>query len=82
MFIIKSARVLLINSENKILLFKFKFSEIQSKKVLWVTPGGRVEEGENFEQALKSEEFFTPHVANLLLKVITGNIPNCPINIY
>lgn len=57
MFIRNSARALLINSENKILLFKFKFSEIQGDNVLWVTPGGGVEEGENFEQALKRELF-------------------------
>ncbi len=155
MFIRKSARALLINSENKILLFKFRFPQIH-EKVLWVTPGGGVEEGGNFEQALKrelfeetglifnsigpwvwtkevvfngkkgdfvsyeryyliksdntdisvenmtlddvrtlngykwwsidellssSEEFFTPQIGNLLLEVITGNIPNRPINI-
>ncbi|KOA19638.1 RNA pyrophosphohydrolase [Clostridium homopropionicum DSM 5847] len=57
MFIRKSARALLINSENKILLFKFKFPEIQGEKVLWVTPGGGVEEHETFEQALKRELF-------------------------
>lgn len=28
-----------------------------------------------------SEEFFTPQFGNLLLEVITGNIPNSPINI-
>ncbi|OAA90760.1 hypothetical protein [Clostridium ljungdahlii] len=42
MFIRKSARGVLINSQNRILLFKFVFPEIQSKKVLWVTPGGGV----------------------------------------
>lgn len=57
MFIRKSSRAILINSENKILLFKFKFPEIQGEKVLWVTPGGGVEEDENFEQALKRELF-------------------------
>jgi 8-oxo-dGTP diphosphatase len=51
----KSARAILINNENKILMFKFKFENIQGENVLWVTPGGGVEEGENFEQALKRE---------------------------
>ncbi|QXE17771.1 NUDIX hydrolase [Clostridium sp. 001] len=156
MFIRKSARAILISSENKILLLKFKFPQIQSEKVLWVTPGGRVEKGENFEQALKrelfeetglmfdsigpwiwtkevifngkkgdfvsyeryyliksgntdisfknmtlnevitlkdykwwsldeivssNEEFFTPQIGNLFLEIISGNIPNSPINI-
>lgn len=156
MFIRKSARALVINSENKVLLFKFKFPEIKGEKVLWVTPGGGVEEGENFEQALKrelleetglvfnsighwiwtkevvfngkkgdfvsyeryyliksdntdisfenmtlnevrtlnafkwwsvneilssSEEFFTPQLSNLILKVIEGNLPDSPIDI-
>lgn len=57
MFIRKSARAVLINNEDRILLFKFKFPEIQGDKVLWVTPGGGVEEGESFEQALKRELF-------------------------
>ncbi|RMC96650.1 NUDIX domain-containing protein [Clostridium autoethanogenum] len=38
-------------------MFKFMFSEIQSKKVLWVTPGGGVKKDENFEQALNRELF-------------------------
>ncbi|OAA87000.1 hypothetical protein [Clostridium ljungdahlii] len=29
-----------------------------------------------------SEEFFTPHIGNLLLEIIAGNIPNSPMNIY
>ncbi|MBU3156867.1 NUDIX hydrolase [Clostridium estertheticum] len=53
----KSARAILINNKNKVLLFRFKFENIKGENVLWVTPGGGVEEGENFEQALKRELF-------------------------
>jgi 8-oxo-dGTP diphosphatase len=53
----KSARAILINNENKILLFKFIFKEMQEEKVIWVTPGGGVEPGEDFEATLKRELF-------------------------
>jgi 8-oxo-dGTP diphosphatase len=53
----KSARAILINNENKILLFKFIFKEMLEEKVIWVTPGGGVEPGEDFEAALKRELF-------------------------
>ncbi|MCB2288247.1 NUDIX domain-containing protein [Clostridium sp. CS001] len=57
MLVRNSSRAILINNKNEILLFKFKFEDIQGENVLWVTPGGGVEEGENFEKALKRELF-------------------------
>ena len=51
----KSSRAILLNSENKIFLFKFEFAMLSEHKTLWVTPGGGVESGESFEQALNRE---------------------------
>ncbi|WP_434524943.1 NUDIX hydrolase [Photorhabdus asymbiotica] len=55
-----SARALLINSKQEILLFKFSFEEIKDSInagliEFWVTPGGGLKEGESFEQALNRE---------------------------
>lgn len=51
----KSARAILLNSENRIFLFKFEFGFLSDKKTLWVTPGGGIKEGETFEEGLKRE---------------------------
>lgn len=53
----KSSRAILLNPENKIFLFKFEFAMLAEHKTLWVTPGGGVEDGENFEQALSREMY-------------------------
>lgn len=63
----KSARAILINKENEILLFKFIFKEMFEEKVIWVTPGGGVEPGEDFEATLKRELF---EETGLILKSI------------
>ncbi len=52
-----SARALIINENNEILLQKFDFYFTGKMKVLWVTPGGGVEDGENFAQAIERELF-------------------------
>lgn len=53
----KSARAILINEKGQVLLFKFVFKNVKGDKVLWVTPGGGLKEGENFKAALKRELF-------------------------
>ena len=52
-----SARAFILNEHDEILLQKFEFSFTGVRKVLWVTPGGGVEEGESFRRALKRELF-------------------------
>ena len=47
-----NSRAFMIHEKNEILLQKFEFRFTGKLKILWVTPGGGVEEGESFEQAL------------------------------
>ncbi|RBP61043.1 NUDIX domain-containing protein [Alkalibaculum bacchi] len=50
------ASALLISSNNRIFLFKFKFSSMfENGKTLWITPGGGVKEGETYEATLRRE---------------------------
>mgnify|MGYP002620094336 CR=1 FL=1 len=48
-----SARAVMVNERGEMLLLKFIFGS----KTWWVTPGGGLEEGESFEEALKREVF-------------------------
>lgn len=52
-----SARAFILNENNEILLQRFEFSFTGKVKILWVTPGGGVEEGESEKQALERELF-------------------------
>lgn len=49
------SRAFIINKENKILLQRFEFPQINGNKTLWVTPGGGIEENETYEEALERE---------------------------
>lgn len=51
----RSSRAILLNQNSDIFLFKFEFAMLSGHKTLWVTPGGGLENGETFEQALKRE---------------------------
>lgn len=51
----KSARAIIINEENEVLLFKFIFRDVVGEKVLWVTPGGGLDHHESFKEALLRE---------------------------
>lgn len=47
-----SARLLIINSLNQVLLFRFRHeNDALAGKTYWATPGGGVKSGETFEQA-------------------------------
>ena len=51
----KSARALVLNKQNHIFLFRYSFDFFQKEESIWITPGGALEEGESFEEALKRE---------------------------
>jgi ADP-ribose pyrophosphatase YjhB (NUDIX family) len=52
MTIIESARALLVDPQDRVLLMKLAFSEHQ---IYWLTPGGSLHPGESFEDALRRE---------------------------
>ena len=53
----KSSRAIVLNKQNQIFLFRYTFDFFAEKESVWITPGGGLEEGESFEQALKRELF-------------------------
>ena len=50
--LIESARALLIDPQDRVLLMKLAFSEHQT---YWLTPGGTLHPGESYEDALRRE---------------------------
>ena len=53
----KSSRAIVLNKDNQIFLFQYHFDYLAESKSIWITPGGSLEEGESFEDALKRELF-------------------------
>lgn len=51
----KSSRAIILNSNNEIFLFEYHFDYFADENVVWITPGGGLEEGESFEMALHRE---------------------------
>jgi len=53
-----AARLLVIDEEERVLLFKFVFAEgALAGSIFWATPGGALDPGESFEEAAKRELF-------------------------
>ncbi|HLJ89676.1 MAG TPA: NUDIX domain-containing protein [Candidatus Angelobacter sp.] len=51
-----SSRILLIDSDNRVLLFKFVHKTgALAGQIYWATPGGALETGESFEDAARRE---------------------------
>ena len=53
----KSSRAIILNNNHEIFLFQYNFDYFENGNVVWITPGGGLEEGESFEMALKRELF-------------------------
>lgn len=51
----KSARAIIVNEMNEVLLERFEFKDVIGNKVLWVTPGGGMKENETPSEALSRE---------------------------
>lgn len=52
-----SSRAIILNKNNEIFLFQYNFDYFANGNVVWITPGGGLEDGESFEMALKREVF-------------------------
>ena len=53
----KSSRAIVLNKQNQIFLFRYTFDFFAEQESVWITPGGGLDEGESFEEALKRELF-------------------------
>jgi ADP-ribose pyrophosphatase YjhB (NUDIX family) len=52
MTVIESARALLVDPRDRVLLMKLA---LDAERIFWLTPGGSLHPGENFEEALRRE---------------------------
>lgn len=52
-----SSRAIVLNKRNEIFLFRYTFDFFAEKESIWITPGGGLDDGESFEEALKRELF-------------------------
>ncbi len=53
-----SARLLVVDEQNRVLLFRFVFKEgALAGQEFWATPGGELDAGETFEEAAIRELF-------------------------
>ena len=51
-----SARLIVLNLDDKVLLFRFAFSEgALAGTVFWATPGGALKDGESYAEAARHE---------------------------
>ncbi len=55
MFTRKSSRAIVLNKQNQVFLFCYTFDFFVEKASIWITPGGGLDDGENFDEALKRE---------------------------
>ena len=53
----KSSRAIILNKRNEIFLFRYTFDFFAEQESIWITPGGGLDDGESFEEALKRELF-------------------------
>ena len=53
----KSSRAIVLNKQNQIFLFRYTFDFFAEQEAIWITPGGGLDDGESFEEALKRELF-------------------------
>ncbi|MGF7143338.1 8-oxo-dGTP pyrophosphatase MutT (NUDIX family) [Anaerotaenia torta] len=53
----KSSRAIILNKKNEIFLFQYHFDYFIKGNIVWITPGGGLEEGESFDMALEREVF-------------------------
>lgn len=69
----KTARVLLLNEEDELLLIQYQDARVKNplnpfNLPFWVTPGGKIEEGENFEYALRREIWEETGILNVVIQ--------------
>jgi len=51
----KSSRAIILNKKKQMFLFQYQFDYLADDEAIWITPGGGLEVGESFDDALKRE---------------------------